>query len=478
MNPLHLHRKQRTFALPALLCSRAVPRPPLTPLSEVMPRLERVLAGSPADRTQITWIELRHGREGTRQRRDGTERIERTVVVRVWERGRTASYRTGAEGASELAAAVREALGEARLSPPAGHPPPHAPDAAAPPLQPEALFDPDLAALDDDAARELLRRATERGEEAELAWVEGTVAVAASDGRRATARATAAALTAARGQGPAAGRAAGAARSLAALDAPAIVARAREREAASPGPGEPPPPKLSGAPCPLLLLPEAAAVLLDLANRTLFSSAAYRDGSSPLRGNLGAALFDPALTLSDDGTDPRGLPFPFDLTGAPKRPVELVGQGFVRTTAIDEPLASELGRAATPHAISADEALPMNLFLRPGEASEGDLARAVGEAGGVLAGAIEAVELFDPAALRFRARLAGVRRIESGITSEALPDLWWEDRLPDALAHLLGVADRPLAVGSATPLFLLLGAISTPAVALDLRGRAAALYTA
>lgn len=439
-----------------------------------MPRLERVLAGSPADRTEIAWIELRHGREGTGKRRDGTERVERTVVVRVWERGRTASYRTGAESTSELAAAVREALGEARLSPPAGHPPPPAPDAAAAPATPpEALFDPDLAALEPAAARELLRGWTERGEEAQLAWVDGAVAVAASDGRRAAARATAASLEAARGQGPAAGRAAGAARSLAALGAPAVLGRAREREAAEAELDEP-----QAGPCPVLLLPEAAAALLELANRTLLSSAAYRDGSSPLRGNLGAALFDAAVTLTDDGTDPRGLLFPFDMAGAPKRPVELISQGFARTTAVDEPLAHELGRPATPHALSADESLPTNLFLRPGEATEEELARRVGEAGGVLAGAIEAIELYDPAGLRFRAHLTGVRRLAGGASAGALPDLFWEDRLPEALSRLLGIADRPLAVGSSAPLLLLLGAITTPAVALDLRGRAAALYPA
>jgi PmbA protein len=443
-----------------------------------MSRLERVLAGSPADRTEISWVELRHGREDTRQRRDGTERASRTVVVRVWERGRAGSHRTGVEAVSELAAAVREALGEARLAPPAGYRPPlpAAPAPAAPALSPGALFDPAIAALDAAGARELLRGWTERGEAAQLAWAEGTVCVAASDGRRAAVRATAAALAAARGQGPAAGRAAAAARSLAALDAPAVLARARGREAGAEAPGEPP-----AALCPLLLAPEAAAALLGLANRTLFASTAYRDGSSPLRGNLGAALFDPAITLADDGTDPRGLPFPFDLAGTPKRPVELVGEGFARTTAVDEPLAAELGQPATPHALSADEGLPTNLFLRPGRRSEEELRREVGEAGGVEVGAIDAIELYDPAGLRFRARATGVRRIAAGALApdaEALPDLWWEDRLPDALARVIGVADRPLVLGPAEPLLLLLGGISTPALAVDLRGRAAALQPA
>jgi hypothetical protein len=97
-------------------------------------------------------------------------------------------------------------------------------------------------------------------------------------------------------------------------------------------------------------------------------------------------------------------------------------------------------------------------------------------------GSLGPIELYDPAGgpagLRFRARACGVRRIAGGALGEALPDLFWEDRLPEALSRLLGIADRPLAVGSAAPLLLLLGAITTPAVALDLRGRAAALYPA
>jgi predicted Zn-dependent protease len=474
-----------------------VPRPSLLPLEEAMSRLERVLADSPADRTEITWIELRHGREGTREgtredirqdiqyRRDGTERLERTVVLRVWERGRTGSHRTGVAAVSELSAAVREALGQARLAPaPAYSEPAHpalpsgtAPsrgDAPAIPL--DTLFDPAIADLEPAAARRLLGGWTERGDAARLGWVEGQVAVAASDGLRAAVRATAVALEI-RGGAPAAGSAAAAARTLAGLDGAEVQARFRRREGsardAAERPGEPP-----ATPCPLLLAPEAAAALLGLLNRTVLASAAYRDGSSPLCGNLGTALFDRAITLWDDGTDPRGLPFPFDLAGLPKRPVELIREGVVLTPALDEPLAAELGRPATPHALSPDEGLATNLFLRPGARSDEDLRREVGEAGGLWVGSLDAIELYDPAGRRFRARAGGVRRIADGELGEPLPDLFWEDRLPDALTRLIGVGDRPTVVGAAEPLLLFLGGISSPALAVDLRGRSVGLYAA
>ncbi len=456
-----------------LLDSGAVPRSPLLPLEETTSRLERVLAGSPADRTEIAWIELRHGRESAplQSREEAAEQVERTVVVRVWERGRTGSHRTGVGTVSELAAAVREALGAARLAPPPGYPPPPfpMPSATGVAVPPEALCDPAVAALDPAAARELLRGWTERGEAARLEWVEAQIALAGSDGRRSALRATAASLDV-RGRGAAS--AAGASRTLDGLDAAAIVDRARRREAPAESGGAAP-----GAPCPLLLAPEAAAALVGLLNRTALTSASYRDGSSPLCGNLGAALFDPAITLCDDATDLRGLPFPWDLAGAPKRPVELIRDGVAISPAVDEPLAAALGRAATPHAISPDEALATNLFLRPGARSDDDLLREVGEAGGLWVGSLGGIELFDPAGRRFRARAGGVRRITAGgLLGEALPDLFWEDRLPEALSRVLGVGDLPVVVGAGEPLLLALGGTSAPALALDLAGRQSALY--
>src|SRR5262245_15132988 len=97
-------------------------------------RLERAVADSPADETEIAWIEVRRNREETsRRRREGNqaahaahgshdahgsdlaERRERTILVRVVERGRTGTFRTGSADPSDLEAAVREALAQARL---------------------------------------------------------------------------------------------------------------------------------------------------------------------------------------------------------------------------------------------------------------------------------------------------------------------------------------------------------------------------
>src|SRR5262249_21269710 len=149
--------------------------------------------------------------------------------------------------------------------------------------------------------------------------------------------------------------------------------------------------------------------------------------------------------------------------------------GALVTPAVDAALAAELGRPATPHALAEDESRATNLFLRPGGRSEEDLRREAGELGGLWVGALRGVELY-PAGGRFRARAAGVRRLgQGGEIGAALPDLVWEDRLPDALARVLGVGDRPAVAGSGDPFLLFLGGTSAPVLALDLRGREASL---
>src|SRR6185295_2962634 len=128
-----------------------------------------------------------------------------------------------------------------------------------------------------------------------------------------------------------------------------------------------PPPE---GPISLLLSQEATAGLVELLNRQAFTSDSFHSGASFLRGNLGQAVFHSGINLRDDPTDPRGLPFPFDVLGAAARPVDLVTNGVALTPAVDNRLARELGLAPTPQRVAPDEAVSAHLFLLPGNASE------------------------------------------------------------------------------------------------------------
>src|SRR3954447_23874055 len=85
----------------------------------MVPRLDRLIAGSPADETEISWLEVRRGQESNgKRRRDTYELHERTVLFRVRESGRTGMHRTSVSTPPDLENALREAMAQARLAPP------------------------------------------------------------------------------------------------------------------------------------------------------------------------------------------------------------------------------------------------------------------------------------------------------------------------------------------------------------------------
>jgi predicted Zn-dependent protease len=445
--------------------------------AQMTERLERVLAGSPAAATELVWIETRRGRETTgKRRREAPERRDSMVLLRVREAGRTGVHRTVAGDFSELENALRDALAHARLAAPSAGCPlapsvasPHA--AGAPlaagtgsplapgtgPAPPPELFDAEVARLDPGRAREHLQRLAGRDESIRLSWAEIRMAVVNSSGLRCAARATAAAIEVGCGREAGAGSAAAAARSWQRLAPEEVVERARRRHAPAGALAEAP-----SEPVPLVLSQEAAAALLGLLNRHALSSTSFFAGASLLRRNLGNQVFHPAIGVRDDGTDPRGLPFPWDLFGWPKRPVDLIAAGVVLTPAVDPEMAAALGRLPTPHQVAPDEWLANHLFLLPGAQPDDELMRKAD--GGLWIGALEPVECFAPAGLRFRAVARGVRRLEGGSLGAAVADLVWEDGLASVFSRVLGVGTDAVSVQQGDDLF---GAATAPLVALE-----------
>jgi predicted Zn-dependent protease len=422
-------------------------------LEEVVDRFERVLASSPADETEMVWIERRRGRAALRAAKgDEAVRTEGIVLVRVEERGRVGTHRASWGTPAELEGAVRQALAQAKVHQPLPGMP-HLPSDATPLDDAAAISDPAVAALDGSAARRLLQPLARAAEAARLGWCSGGVVVLNSRGLRRVARASGVDVEVRHGRGVGAGWAGHAARRLSDLDPGAVFARARANATDLPVATLPP------LPAPLWLAPEAVATLLRLLNRCAFTAHAYRDGSSFLREHLGVQVFDRKMTLVDDATDPAGMPFPFDLEGTAKRPVEIVAAGTPRTPALDQRHAAMLGLKPTCHASGGDDAVAENLFLRPGESAAPDLAAAA--AGGLYAGWLEHPEVHDPKRVQFRAVVRGARRIDSSGPGAPLPDLLWED-------SLLRVFSALEAVGAETGRFqgddLLLGGIVTPSI--------------
>ncbi|HEX2224026.1 MAG TPA: metallopeptidase TldD-related protein, partial [Thermoanaerobaculia bacterium] len=291
---------------------------------------------------------------------------------------------------------------------------------------------------------------------ARLAWARGRLAVVNHLGLRRTVEGTAASFDIQCSRNPGGGRAAAASRSLAGLAVAEVAERARQRQAPQSAGVEGPPEE----PVPLVLAPEAAARLVELLNRHALGADSFHDGTSPLRGNIGQAVFHPDVSLRDDGLDPRGLAFPFDLMGTPKGPVDLVAAGVFLTPAVDPLLAARTGLVVTPHQLGPGEAQATNLFLMPGDLPEPELLRAAD--GGIWVAALDPVECFAVAGLRFRAVARGARRIRGGALDRALPDLVWEDSVLDVLNRVVGIGAEPRPVASGD---LFLGATAAPALA-------------
>ena len=425
----------------------------LTARKRISALLEGALERSPADETELVWLELHRAGATYRGRRPRVERRrDTTVLVRVIDRGRIGSHRTGAVAPGDLDNAVRAAVAQSRVREPVPGLP-HLPSDDSPPPRLPRLRDAAVSRLDGRSIEKLLGRLRRRSERARLRWSDARVAVFSSRGLRRGVSATAVELAVRAGDGDGAGLAVDAARGLEGLRAEELFERARRRHGRD-EPGDRPP-----DPGTAVLSPEATSTLVELLNHEALTAAAYLEGRSLLREHLGVQVFDRSLTLRDDATDPAGLPFPFDLEGSPKRAVELIERGIPRTPALDQRQAATLGLQPTGHAVGGADARAENLFLAPGELDDEALLALAD--GGLWVGRLESPECFEPTRLQIRAVMTGVRRIRDGRLAEPLPDTPWRTSLVRSLASIAGIgatAGRSLGATG------YLGGISAPAL--------------
>jgi predicted Zn-dependent protease len=432
--------------------------PSLTSLAEASELLDRALALSPADDTEIVWWEVRRSRAAHHlEETDSFLRVERSAMVRVREAGRTGSYRLDRPDLGSLETGIRQAMAHARGAPPSTRP--RFPGREEPDPSPRAPFDRRIATLSLEDAHRLLDRRVEEDEAALLEWSEGRVLVANSSKLRRQAKVSTVTVQIRSGQGARAGFSSQSARRLDDLDLERVVQRARRRRAS--GESESAGRVSLQDTLPLVLSPESTIELVNQLNVHAFGSRAYREGSSFLREHLGVQVFDRAFGLRDDATDPTGLPFPFDLEGRTKVPLELVERGVGRTPTLDLTTAFELGMEPTTHCVGGDEALALNLFMAPGELDERGLLAEVGH--GLWVGRLDRVEVFDPHRMLFRARCRGVRRVEEGTILETVPELVWEDSLLRVFSNFIAIGSNPVTRASHDGI---LGATSAPAVAI------------
>jgi PmbA protein len=135
---------------------------------------------------------------------------------------------------------------------------------------------------------------------------------------------------------------------------------------------------------PVVFSPRGVAFVLLRYLDVALSGRAVLQGSSALSDKLGAAVFDPRLTIVDDSTL-SGVPgaAPFDDEGVPTRRLPLIEGGVVRSFYYDLQTAGLAGTESTGNGYRSPASLPSPstgvLVIEPGEQDYADLLAGIEE---------------------------------------------------------------------------------------------------
>jgi predicted Zn-dependent protease len=140
--------------------------------------------------------------------------------------------------------------------------------------------------------------------------------------------------------------------------------------------------KHSGTPR-VLLQPEAAATLIATYGYAALGAAGYAQGRTAVAGRLGSKVVSDLLTLTDDATDPAGLPSGFDPEGTPRSRTPLIDKGSLVGVVSDLERAAVTDGRSTGHAVPlgwrfGNDPSPSHLVLEPGTATREELLSELG----------------------------------------------------------------------------------------------------
>jgi PmbA protein len=125
----------------------------------------------------------------------------------------------------------------------------------------------------------------------------------------------------------------------------------------------------------VILDPYAVGDLLEMLAFDGMGALAVQEGRSWMNNRIGQKIMAENVSITDDGSNIAGLPWPFDFEGVAKKVVPIVASGVALSPVYDSFTAGrEEGKQSTGHATPPSPQgrfgpAPMNLFLRPGSAS-------------------------------------------------------------------------------------------------------------
>lgn len=179
-----------------------------------------------------------------------------------------------------------------------------------------------------------------------------------------------------------------------------------------------------------------------------FTGTQLAAGVGSVARRAGERVAAEAVTVADDASQPRGLPFPFDAEGTAKRTVPLLTHGVVDSAVTDSSTAAALKATSTGHAHVAREEspapVPGNLHLAAGTAGGDELIAGIDN--GVYVERFWYLRVVDPQATT----LTGVSRdacwqIEDGALTRPVRGARFTEEVFGVLDRVDGVARERLA---------------------------------
>ncbi|MDY7106405.1 MAG: TldD/PmbA family protein [Actinomycetota bacterium] len=354
-----------------------------------------------------------------------------TVTVQLVVDGRVASASTTRHDDDGLTELVARARAAAEVSPPD----PGWPGLTAPAPTPDGNpADATLAATPAERAAivEAFVRAGDGTAAAGYCDTEYShTVVANSAGHVAEGRSSRATLDGIHRIGDAAGSGHGTSNDVRDLDGERIGREAAERAAASVDPVDVEPGDYE-----VVLGPECVATIVMFLSVYGFNAKQHQQGQS--FAELGAGQFDPAITLVDDGTDPRAIAYGFDGEASPKCRHTLIDGGTTSALTHDRRTAAKVGASTTGHAapsLYGNEVGPFasNLFLAPGSSSVEELIGSVER--GLLVTTFNYVRVIDPKTIGATGLTRnGTFLISDGAVAGAVSNLRFTQSFVEALA--------------------------------------------
>ncbi|MFH1502634.1 MAG: TldD/PmbA family protein [Candidatus Eisenbacteria bacterium] len=200
----------------------------------------------------------------------------------------------------------------------------------------------------------------------------------------------------------------------------------------------------------VILEPRATAEVMSWLSFTSFGAKQVQEGQSFMAGRIGEKIMGDAISIYDDGSDPEGVPIPFDFEGVPKKRVVLIENGVARGPVHDTTTAKKDGVESTGHAGVASfrgGPSPSNLFIAGGDDELSDLMSRIKR--GLLVTRFHYLNgLLDTRKALFTGMTRdGTFLLENGKVTSAVKNLRFTDSMLRAYSNVDGVTKARQTVG-------------------------------